>query len=46
MAKRLITVILALVATLGLAAAPAQAQTPSLGAGSGLVQPLGWDWGL
>ncbi len=46
MTKRLITVILAVVATLGLAAAPAQAKAPQVGSGSQLVQPLGWEWGI
>lgn len=43
MTKRIITVIFAAVATLGLAAGPAQAA--DLGSGSKLVQPLGWSWG-
>ena len=46
MTKRLITVILAVVATLGIAAAPAQAKTSPLPGGSQLVQPLGWEWGI
>lgn len=46
MTKRLITVILAVVATLGLAAAPAQAKTSPVSVDSTFAQPLGWDWGL
>lgn len=46
MGKRLITVILAVVATLGLVAAPAQAKSPNLGGGTKIVQPLGWEWGI
>ncbi|MCA1782394.1 MAG: hypothetical protein ABR500_11350 [Dermatophilaceae bacterium] len=45
MTKRLITVVIAVVATLGIAAAPAQAKTSLTGSGSQLVQPLGWSWG-
>lgn len=46
MTKRLITVVIAVVATLGLAAAPAQAKGFQAGSGSQLVQPLGWEWGI
>ena len=45
MTKRLLTVVLAVLAVLGLAAAPAQAKAVP-GADSSLVQPLGWDWGI
>lgn len=44
MTKRLITVIFAVVATLGLVAAPAQAKPVQFGSGE-LAKPLGWDWG-
>jgi hypothetical protein len=46
MTKRLLTVLIAVVATLGLAAAPAQAKSVPGDAGASLVQPLGWDWGI
>jgi P pilus assembly chaperone PapD len=46
MTKRLITVVLAVVATLGLAAAPAQAAAGQQVSGTKLVQPLGWEWGI
>lgn len=46
MTKRLITVVLAVVATLGLAVAPAQAKVLDGRSGTQLVQPLGWEWGI
>lgn len=45
MTKRLITVLFAVVATLGLVAAPAQAKPAQFGSGE-LAKPLGWEWGV
>jgi hypothetical protein len=45
MTKRLITVIFAVVATLGLVAAPAQAKPAHFGSGE-FAKPLGWEWGV
>lgn len=46
MTKRLITIVIAVVAAVGLAAAPAQASSAQPTAGTKLVQPMGWWWGI
>lgn len=44
MSKRLITVLFASLAVLGLAAAPAQAA--DLRADVTIMKPMGWEWGI